>query len=122
VLYQKGTHQSSNGTSSRANIVPVQAKREHSKTLVTRGTTEDAGNPWAITFSETENADTSERPEISSQSVKSAISELNVRSTHGAMYSGNHSQTKMPMNVSQKNLTRFFWRKIFLPRCRASKS
>jgi hypothetical protein len=27
---------------------------------------------------------------------------------YGAMNSGNHSQTKIPRNVNQKNLTRFF--------------
>lgn len=53
---EKGTER----TSSRASVVPVEAEREHSKSLISVGTAEDAGEPGRIASSEAEDGNTGE--------------------------------------------------------------
>ena len=55
-----GSEQSTHGATTGADVVPVEGNSEHAKTLVTRGTTEDTGEPGRVALGKTEDADTGE--------------------------------------------------------------
>jgi len=59
-LGRKGGEESTHGTSTGSNIVPIKAEGEHSQTLVTSSTTKDACKPRALLVGEAEDTDTSQ--------------------------------------------------------------
>lgn len=104
-------------SSTRAGVVPVEAKREHSESLVSVGTSEDASEPRGVAPSEAEDRDTGESrgDELCSAKTRSATARK-ARHRRSSRRSsvvesrlpGNHSQTKMAMKTYQKKRRRFF--------------
>lgn len=116
----EGSEQGTDGASTGTDVVPIERQREETETLVSGGTAEDAGDPGALAVREADDRDTRERP--ASGAVSEGREGTDARATYGAMYSGNHSHTKMPTRTAQKKMRRFRWVKTPPPRCMASKS